>query len=241
MNRNLGAIGLGLAALMLAVGAMYFALSLDLVPKVGLLAVAALLAMFTVSVVLGARVAGGVLVASATGLAFAGSLALAIDKGGPLSVVWGIVAYASWIAFSAVLFGTPVIVLPIPPFFIFAWQTLEGQRKREAILRTGSIAFLAVVASGVADFHRRRVVGDSSPPEAADASVNRSGSLLERAVRRALEDHGPAVTELTLRIDSANVVTIGGFVADSVGRSRAEELIREMPGVRHVANELRVR
>ena len=61
---------------------------------------------------------------------------------------WGL-TYLGWLFFSKCLLGTPLILLPIPPFVIFAWQRFTDQELGQffrRLLALGALLLAALIA-----------------------------------------------------------------------------------------------
>ena len=56
-----------------------------------------------------------------------------------------ILLYIVWIAFSYFLFGTPMIVIPFPPFFIFTWREMSQDQQSAMWLRFLSLGVLVFI------------------------------------------------------------------------------------------------
>jgi len=234
---------IGLGSLALAVAVFYVALGSEYLVRLALFAVAVFAAVVAVAAIAGPTIVTGLFLCAITGLLLAGSFWLATAQLGFISVVGFVVAYISWIAFSWALFGTPVIVIPFPPFFIFAWQKLTGQRKTEAMLRCGALIVILFAATTTTNIHRRNAsrserdvisASDSRQPTSADTGMR-------GAVRAALSEEGLPITNLSVVIDGGRVVRMNGLAQDAATRSRAEEIVTRLPGVTKVVNELRVK
>lgn len=56
-----------------------------------------------------------------------------------------IILYVVWIVFSYFLFGTPMILIPIPPFFIFTWSQMSQDQQKAMWLRFLSLGVLIFI------------------------------------------------------------------------------------------------
>lgn len=146
------------------------------VARILLVALAVLVAMPAIAAFFGPRVLGGVIAIALSGALFGGAVALAGSKTTAIQVIGCIFAYITWLGFSACVFGVPVIVIPFPPFFIFAWQKLSEEQKKEMLLRFLAIGLTVGIAAGVTNLPRWRTKAhtmDAGPTPAGDAPTRR--------------------------------------------------------------------
>jgi hypothetical protein len=95
-----------------------------------------------VDVVFGHAVAGAISQAALSGALVAGGVTLLGLDAAISQVAGGVLTYVAWLGFSASIFGTPIIIVPFPPFIIFAWRTLSEQmhaQLRQRWLALGSL------------------------------------------------------------------------------------------------------
>jgi hypothetical protein len=114
--------------------------------SIALVIAACLIFLLSTMLILGRDVAlsdGAVLI---TGAMLAGALQwLDASESGVAKFFILVLAYITWIAFSYFLFGTPMILVPFPPFFIFTWRQLTAGQQKAMWLRLLSLASLIFV------------------------------------------------------------------------------------------------
>jgi hypothetical protein len=243
---NSGFKAVAAVCMLLAAAALCFWLSFSFqgLGRALLICLTALVAMPAIAVLFGPRVLGGVLAIAASGALFGGSLWLADSTTVAVQVIGFIFAYITWLGFSACVFGVPVIVLPFPPFFIFAWQQLSAQQKRDMWLRFLAIAILVVIASGVAGLRgsrTQRPAENSHTDIAARPIGNSLPANMQRAIQAVLnEKENLNIRELKIAVSGDRAVTLIGVAPTAATRQRAEEVVANLPGVTQVINELLV-
>lgn len=222
------------AAFSIAILLFYAALSATGVPRLGLLAASAVVALLFILVFFGGRVVVGLIGAIVSGAVLGGALWLTTLDNLAFTVIGCIVGYIAWLASSALLFGTPVIVIPFPPFFIFAWQKLGTEARRDALQRVAALVILAIAANVTINIHRRNV----SP--ATTVATDKLGAMMHTQIEASLRNQGLTIRNLALEVDDLRSVTMTGVVEDQTSRIRAEDIVRRTPGVTRVNNLLEV-